>query len=180
MNIKRLVFWTSVFCCLMFYILLFERPVEKEKITAKQEINWIFPDGHNTAKQIEIIYESTNIKLKKSNGTWETGNSAAGFIKVRPEIIDSLVDAVMEAVVIEVIDKNPGSMDQYGLLNPAMKIRVFNDKEPNPVVLSVGSKSPIGISVYARLNTSPQIFLTGNYLIFSIKTFAKNMKQETR
>ncbi len=174
MNIKRLVFWTTIFCGLMFYILLFEHPVEKKKINPKPEINWVFPDVRNMAKQIEIICGSTNIKLKKNNGAWGAG------LKVRPEITGSLVDAVMDAVVIKVIDKSPENLDQYGLLNPAMEIRVFNDKGTEPVVLSIGSTTPIGISVYARLNTSPRIFLTGNYLIFSINTFVRNMKQEVQ
>jgi hypothetical protein len=173
MNIKRLAFWSALFCSLLLYILLLEPQEEKKSLTAKPEVSHIFPDAHNRAEQIEIICGSKNIQLVKNNGVWET--VSPGDFKIRREITASLVEAVLDAAVIDIVDESPENMDQYGLLKPAMKVRVFNDKKTEPLVLSIGRKTPVGISVYARLNTSRNVFLTGTYLIFSVNTFIENL-----
>ena len=116
--------------------------------------------------------QDAQVRLTRSRGTWKIVAPAGAAVS--EEVIDSFVKAVADAVVVEVVDENPGDLEQYGLVQPAMTISAST--KDATYTLALGNPSPAGVSLYAKRTDQNRIILIGTYLRFSLKTFLAKVK----
>ena len=172
MNKKRLLFWAVLFSLLLLYVLLFETDKQKIEITDKEEIVRVFTVPQNKIRKIEVLHKNKKASLIKKGAKWKVVFPSAS---VQQELIESFISSIKDAVVIDVINRHPVNLDQYGLENPDIEIRVFTEGTNRAQIIFVGGNSPSGVSMYALLERSGVVILTGTYLRFSIKVFMGNL-----
>ncbi len=174
MNTNRLLFWAAIFCFLFLYIVFFEQPEEIKEDNDTEETAMVFPVAREKLKGIEITFKDKKMSVEKKDGSWKLVLPPGAAVK--KELIDSLISAVLDTVIINVVEENPESLVQYGLDAPEIKIRVLCAGHPDAITLFLGQKSPAGVSLYAGIEGQSRVFLTGDYIRFSIKTFAKSLR----
>lgn len=177
MNLKRLAFWFLIFCALLVYVLLFERTdaPQPAAVLPAETYERVFPmesaditgviasDGKKT---VRLVRQGREIRVVEPAGE-----------QVSADLIDSLLDAIVGAVMIDELE--PGE-DQtiYGLDPPAFSLQVYTRADAEPRTILLGTNAPSMINMYASLPQQNRIVLLGTYLRFTLKTFLENVKED--
>jgi len=166
-NIPRLLIWTVLFCGLLAYVVLCEQPRQPAKQTEGGKFPAVFSVLPQDISGLEIIAGSRTLSLARGAAGWSADCPSGA--PVNQEIIESLIAAVVDAVVVETVADNPGDLAQYGLAEPRLQLHLASGQAKEPAVLLIGKDSPSGVSCYALLRGSTKVMLIGKYLLFSIK-----------
>ncbi len=175
MNWKRLAFWTVLACGLCVYVLLFERTEQQQPVTGMPAETYarVFPMEASAITGVLVSDGEKTVRLARTGSEMSVVEPAGA--RVAPDIIESLVNAIAGAVVIDEIE--PGADDsQYGLSPPAFTLQVQTNAGGEPAALLVGASAPSTVNMYARLPQQNRTILLGTYLRFSIRTFLDNVK----
>jgi len=77
---------------------------------------------------------------------------------------DALVASLEGLEMDEVVAESPKDLAEYGLAAPRSTVRVRLRGSAEPLVLTVGDKTPDGSAVYARVPTAPRVFTVPAYV----------------
>ncbi len=169
MNFRRLGFWTVIFGVLLLYVLLFEQQDTGRQEKPQEETQKIFLLEREEIKTVHITRGDKKIAVTRKDKNWAV--TSPPNAQANQEIIASLITALVDAVVIEIIEENPVSVEQYGLTDPEMIVSVFHERTSTPITLLIGKESPTGVSMYAMLPEDHKVILVGTFLRFSLRTF---------
>jgi len=175
MNLRRVFIWAAVFGLLLTYVIVFEQAAPPHKEEApKQEAPAarLFSFSGEQIQELRITSGTRSMRLIRKAGGWET--DPAGRQKITPEVIESLISALLETTRLDVVAEQPAGLDQFGLTAPSAQITILVEGKRDPVVLRLGGYSPSQVSMYAQLEHERSVVLIGTYLNFSIKTFLDN------
>ncbi len=165
----RLVFWGLLFTGLFIYVLVFERPrPEQQPAVVVEDMERIFTCSKDETGSIQVSDGKTSLTLTHGLLGWKTARPAGADIS--PEIIESVVDAVTDAVVIDVIEEHPQDLAPYGLDRPGLIVTVTPESDRAPQKLLLGSTAPAGVSLYALQEGRDRVISIGTFLRFSVKT----------
>jgi hypothetical protein len=176
MNLKRLFFWGALFAMLLAYVALFDRPrLEQVPLPPPlpEQFARVFQLDVQDVRAVEVRSGESRVTVVRDGDTWRVeeppGNLLAG------ESLDSFIAAVVDTVVVEVVDESPAHVDQYGLMQPDVTLSVYLQGTDSPQVLQVGHTAPSGVSLYARRKEQERVLLVGSYLRFSIRTLLERV-----
>jgi hypothetical protein len=109
--------------------------------------------------------------LRKENGRWRI--VAPVEAEADEAEASALASSLASLDVQRVVDDAPGALDQFGLDAPRIEVAFRQAGEAEPRTLLLGSRTPTGGDMYAKLAASPRVFLVNAYLdsTFDRKTF---------
>ncbi len=175
MNIKRLAFWSLLFCALLAHVLLFERSdaPQPEAVLPAETYERVFPMETADITGILVSDGEKTVRLARQNGEMRVVEPSGA--RASADLIDSLLDAITGAVMIDELEP---SEDQtiYGLDPPAFSLQVYTRDDAKPLTLLLGTNAPSMINMYASLPQQNRTVLLGTYLRFTLKTFLDNVK----
>ena len=175
MNIRRLAAWAIIFCGLLIYVLAFEKPALKIQPSSQRgDYEKVFDLAQSDIGAISITTAGTSVALGRKNLTWQV--TAPPGAEALPEQCESIVIAMLETVVLSVVEENPAELGQYGLDAPELTVSVNPGDTGKSITLALGKKSPSGVSMYALDTERKRVVLVGTYLNFSAKMFLDNIK----
>jgi len=175
MNWKPLACWSVIFCLLLAYVLLFERTEQPgpAAVMPAETYTRVFALEPSEITGMLVSDGEKTVRLALQNRQLHVIEPADA--RIAPDIIDSLLRAVTEAVIID--DLEPGPVqEEYGLNPPAFTLQVQSRKGAEPLTLLLGASAPSMINMYARLPQQNRTILLGTYLRFSLRTFLDNVK----
>lgn len=170
MNVRRVVFWAVVFTGLLLYVLLQDRPREREARVALpvDQNEKVFAVDADDIRSVRLRTAAADVTLGRGIGGWQV--TTPSQVQVPAETIQSLIDALTDAVVVDRIAQ-PAASEEYGLSNPEITITMTVDDAEQPLKLELGRTTPAGVSLYARVSGQQEVVLLGTYLRFSVRTF---------
>jgi hypothetical protein len=160
------------------YIYFVESKREPSDTTASAKKDKVFATDSSKYEEIEIKAASgETTTLKKVNGLWE-------IVKPEPLPTDSsevgsLLSTLDSLEVQRVVVENPPSAAEYGLdpARIAIGFRVAGENAPRKLL--VGSKTPTGGDLYARVEGQPRIFLISAYQEDSLNKTPFGLRDKT-
>jgi hypothetical protein len=167
-NLPRLLFWAVLFCALVLYVLLFEQPRRPAEQKPAEKLPRVFNLSPQDITGIEIVKDGRTTAAAQRGAGWEI--DCRPGVQLSQELIDSLVNAVADTVMIETVADNPGDLVQYGLDEPRLQLSIIARSPQDSTSLLIGKDSPSGVSAYALLRGSTRVMLIGKYLLFSINS----------
>ncbi len=174
MNLRRVLGWAAVFCALLVYVVFFERAAPEQQDAPVQEAPAarLIPCTAEQLRELLITGGTRSIRLIRKAGGWET--DPAGMRTITPELVASLITALLDTTRLETVAEQPESLDQFGLTAPSAQITILLEGRSDPLVVRLGGNAPSQVSMYAQLEHERSVVLIGTYLAFSIKTFLDN------
>ena len=146
-----------VFLILGAYYFFIDLPEEK-KITQENEIaGKVLAFKKENIKKLSLFKQDQTITLLQNNGKkWHLAEplKAAGDIPV----IEAFLSNLNNLEKLRVVESRPENLSQYGLESPSFKIHL-QFKEGKEETLLLGDDSPIGGSVYLKLESNPAVIL---------------------
>lgn len=175
MNLKRLAFWFLLFSALLAYVLLFEKTdaPKPEAVLPAETYERVFPMESDDISGVVVSDKEKSVRLARQGREMRVVEPAGAHVSA--DLIDSLLDAIAGAVMIDELE--PGE-DQaiYGLDPPAFSLQVYTGEDAEPRTLLLGTNAPSMINMYASLPQQNRIVLLGTYLRFTLKTFLDNVQ----
>lgn len=116
-----------------------------------------FTVGAGKIVEVEVHNATGNVTtIKKTNDAWSVVAPVASAADM--QAVGSLVGTLESLDIQKVLDENPTSVSQFGLEPPRYWLTFKVEGDPAPHKLSVGSKTPTGADMYARLEGQPRVF----------------------
>ncbi len=123
MNIRRLITWALIFSGLLIYVLVFEKPALKiQKPAQRGDYEKMFDLAQSDIESVSITSAGKSVILGRKNLKWEVTDPPAR--KPSLEQCESMVSAMLDTVVLSIVEENPVQMGQYGLDAPELAVAV--------------------------------------------------------
>lgn len=179
MNWGKTVFLILVLIVLSGYLYFFEirGTTERNFVEAKRKQEaWrkiqVFPYQPQDFKYIKLVQDDKTIIYQKEDGVWWMreplnirGNEAA---------TDDIVHSIINVVETDPVADNPADMVQFGLDNPQIVISIQLEGAEDMQTLVLGNNNPTAITLYAKMEKSPRVFLVGSLIKWEVsKEFYK-------
>jgi hypothetical protein len=122
--------------------------------------------------QIDIHPSSGDTTTLKKNGSdWQI--VAPVSAPADQSTASSLVSSLESLEIQRTLDEHPASVAEYGLQPPHATVTFRAAGDDKPHTLDLGSKTPTGSDLYARVDGQPKLFLISSYLddTFNRSTF---------
>jgi hypothetical protein len=136
----------------------------KKPVSETEEKPKVF-DGlkEDSIDQIKIsTIAGGNAELTKGPDGWAlTAPSAA---KADQSAVTSIASNLASLAVERVVDEKPANLGDYGLKEPPVEVSFKAKGDKDFRTLQLGSKSPTGSDMYAKLAGQPRVFLVLGYL----------------
>ena len=116
------------------------------------------------------------LDLAKTNaGKWEI--TAPKPLGADQESVSSLLSSVSSLNSERLVDDKPTDLSQYGLALPAIEIDL-TIKDAKPQKLLVGDDTPVGNSVFTKLDGDPRVFTIASYNKSSLDKSANDLRDK--
>src|SRR5687768_1049868 len=99
--------------------------------------------------------------LKRSGDRWTLAEIAGA--EADETEAGNIVTSLASLEASRVVDEQPASLAEYGLDKPRMTV-AFTDAAGKQQTILVGSKTPTGGDLYAKVADAPRVILIGSYL----------------
>ena len=129
--------------------------------TTKTEKVWTM----DADKVEEIEVKASNgdrTTLKKNGGTWQI--TAPKPADADQSAASSMASSLASLESTKTVDEKPASVKAFELDPPNVSVRVRLAGEKEFREVDLGTKTPTGTDLYARVQGQPKVFLVGSYL----------------
>lgn len=141
------------------YIYFVEADREPTDTPAKAKV---FPEVSGLIDEVEIRAESGAVtRVKRDGSTWKILEPAG--LEGDTAQIATLVTALDTLEAERTVDENPASVGAYGLEPPRFTVAYRKEGQPTMQRLQVGSKTPTGSDLYARVEGQSKVVLIASY-----------------
>jgi hypothetical protein len=133
----------------------------------------VFTVDTEKVEEIEIRSASGDVTTLKKNGAiWQI--AAPEKLDADEAEVTSVLSTLRSLEVQRTLDENPKSVVPFGLEPPRISVGFRAAGESGMRRLQIGSKTPTGADLYARVEGQPKLFLVSAYLEDSLNktTFA--------
>ena len=143
----------------------------KRKQDAWRKIQ-VFPYQPQDFKYIKLVQDNKTIIYQKEDGVWWM--TAPLNIRGDEAATDDIVHSIISVVETDPIEDNPADMVQFGLDNPQIVISIQLEGTEEVITLLLGNNNPTAITLYAKMEKSPRVFLVGSLIKWEVsKEFYK-------
>jgi len=154
-------------------VLFFQRPDTTKEKGAGEDLPRMVTMQQEELGSIMIEHNGRKVGLERTGGTWMVTSSPGSG--VNQDTVNSLVSAIMDTVVINMVEEHPANPAQYGFDKPDFSITLSSQQGQAPCTVLIGNDSPTSTSMYAMIESSGSVLLIGTYLRFSLKTFFEKL-----
>jgi hypothetical protein len=114
-------------------------------------------------EEVEVHAESGDVTtMKKTGDTWQIVKPAA--LDVDTPAASAVVSTLETIEAQRTVDENPASVKEFGLDPPRYYLIFRAAGETTTRRLNVGSKTPTGADMYARVEGQPRLVLVSSFL----------------
>ena len=156
MNYKKIVILLVILAILILGIYLVNNKKEK-----KEEAKIVVKLKSEQIKKIELLEGSKKIVVEKTGKKWKIISP----IKTNADeiAVERITSDFAELKPEKIVEKEAGDLKKYGLSNPERGITIISNKGEKYTIL-FGDKGPLGDEYYAKLKSSPEVFLLNSSL----------------
>lgn len=154
------------------YIYFVEMKRDPAADTAATTREKVFTVATGSIEEVEITNASAEVtRVARKDSTWSI--VAPEGIEADTVEVSTVVSSLESLERTKVIDDNPASAAPFGLDPARIRLAFKTAGDPTAKVLLIGSKTPTGGDLYAKVDGAPAIFLIGGHLedTFNRKTF---------
>ena len=184
MNWGRTLLLIILLFALSGYLYLFEiKGAAERKLTEekKKEEEWrkiqIFPYQPQDFKKIRLMKDNRTIVYQKEENLWWMKEPMN--IKGDERAVDDIIHSIINVVETDPVTDNPSDLVQFGLDEPRMVISVQLEGVERTRTLLFGNDNPTSITIYAKLKSSPRVFLVGSLIRWEVRKEFYNLDHRT-
>lgn len=142
------------------YAYFVESKREPSTTTSETEREKVWSFEADKIEEIEIKASNGDLtRLKKAGATWQVVSPEP--MEADQDAISTIVSAVSSLESTKTVDEQPASVTQYELDPPRTRVAVRLAGESATKQLHLGTKTPTGADLYARVDGQPKVFLVG-------------------
>jgi len=153
-----------------------KRAEERRKEEEWQKIQ-IFPYQSQDFKRIRLMKNNQTIVYQKEEQGWWMKEPMS--IRGDEKAVDDIIQSIINVVECEPVTDNPSDLVQFGLDHPRMEISVHLEGVEEPRTLLFGNDNPTTITIYAKLEDSPRVFLVGSLIRWEVSKEFNNLNNRT-
>jgi len=184
MNWGRTLLLIILLFALSGYLYLFEIKGAAERKRAeerREEEEWrkiqIFPYQPQDFKKIRLMKDNKTIVYQKEENLWWM--KVPMNIKGDERAVDDIIHSIINVVETDPVADNPSDLVQFGLDKPRMEISVQLEGVERPITLLCGNDNPTSITIYAKLESFPRVFLVGSLIRWEVSKEFYNLTHRT-
>jgi hypothetical protein len=139
------------------YYFLVDVPAEKKKKEQKEQSEKIILFDEKNTTSLTLSSNYSKISLKKDGNHW----NIIAPVKAKPDenAIADLLNTLKSAKHTRIVDEAPTDLSSFGLKEPKLTLTLGLKDKGNTSIL-VGDESPLGSSIYIKLDNKPSILLS--------------------
>ena len=165
-----------------FYFFEIRGAAERHLAEAKREQEaWqkiqVFPYQPQEFNYIKLLQDGKTIVYEKENGVWwmrEPLNIRGG-----EGATEDIIYSIISVVETDPVADEPSDMEEFGLDHPQIAIGVKLEGREEVKTLLVGNNNPTAITLYARMEGSPRVFLVGSLIKWEVSKEFYNLSNRT-
>ncbi len=157
MKFKGALGMTLALAVIGSYYFLVDIPAEKKKKEKKEQSEKIVLFDEKNVTSLSLSSNGSKISLKKEGENWNILEPVKA--KSDESEVDSLLNTLKTAKHSRVVDEAPKDLSAFGLKDPKLTL-TLGLKEGKDTSILVGDTSPIGSSLYIKLNDKPAVLLS--------------------
>ena len=143
----------------------------KRKQEAWRKIQ-VFPYQPQDFNYIKLVQDDKTIIYQKEDGVWWMREPLN--IRGDESAADDILHSIISVVETDPVADNPSDIVQFGLVNPQIVIGIQLEGTEDIQTLLLGSNNPTAITLYAKMEKSPRVFLVGSLIKWEVsKEFYK-------
>jgi hypothetical protein len=120
----------------------------------------VFSFDSSKIEQVQIKAAGGDLTTLKKNGTeWQI--IAPETMEADQDAVSTIVTALSSLESTKTVDENPSAIKQFDLDPPRASVSVRLAGETTDHRLQLGTKTPTGADLYARVEGQPKVFLVG-------------------
>jgi len=184
MNWGRTLLLIILLFALSGYLYLFEIKGAAERKRAeerREEEEWrkiqIFPYQPQDFKKIRLMKDNETIVYQKEENLWWMKEPMN--IKGDERAVDDIIHSIINVVETDPVTDNTYDLVQFGLDKPRMEISVQLEGVERTRTLLCGNDNPTSITIYAKLESSPRVFLVGSLIRWEVSKEFYNLTHRT-
>ena len=166
------------------YLYIFEIRGGAEKKLAderKKQAEWrsiqLFPYQPDEFKKVTLFKDGTTIVYGKEDGGWWMKEPLT--IKGSEGAINDIILSIINVVETDPVGDNPTDLAQFGLDAPPLSISVVLEGNAQPKTLLIGVDNPTSITLYAKWEHEPRVFLVGSLIRWEMNKEFYNLTNRT-
>jgi hypothetical protein len=166
------------------YLYIFEIRGGAEKKLAeerKKQAEWrsiqLFPYQPHEFKKITLFKEGTTIVYGKEDGVWWMKEPLT--IRGGEQAADDIILSIINVVETDPVEDRPNDLAQFGLVDPPLFISVVLEGDERPKTLLLGGDNPTSITIYAKWEHAPRVFLVGSLIRWEMNKEFHNLTNRT-
>lgn len=157
MKFKGALGMTLALTAIGSYYFLVDIPAENKKKEAKERSEKIVLFDEKNLTSLTLSTSESKTILKKDGDHWNVVEPVK--TKSDEDEVENLLNTLKTAKHSRVVDESPKDLSPYGLKNPKLTLTLGLKEKDNTSIL-VGDNSPIGSSLYIKLNDKPTVLLS--------------------
>jgi hypothetical protein len=161
MSARPAILFTILFVILMPYYLFADRPQIRE-LELKHEHASLLDLSAVDAVTITRGTEQLRFQKTADGKRYQVVAPPNAFIP--QDLMNALASLFIDANDVEVVADNANDLAQFGLDHPRAEVLIDAPNHKEPIRLIFGSENPTHTAVYAKIATSPKVFLLGRNL----------------
>lgn len=143
------------------YFVEMKRDPAADTAAAAREKVFTIPTG--AIEDVEVTNATAEVtRVTRTNTTWALVAPEAA--EADTIAVSTLVSSIESLERVKVIDESPASVEPFGLAPARIRIRFKTQGDPAAKTLLIGSKTPTGGDLYAKVDSAPAVFLIGGFL----------------
>lgn len=166
------------------YLYIFEIRGGAEKKLAeerKKQAEWrniqLFPYQPDEFKKVTLFKDGTTIVYGKENGVWWMKEPLT--IRGGEGAMTNIILSIINVVETDPVGDNPSDLAQFGLDAPPLSISVVLEGDAQPKTLLLGEDNPTSITLYAKWEHEPRVFLVGSLIRWEMNKEFYNLTNRT-
>ena len=158
------------------YIYFVESKRDPLETTAKAKVFAGLEPG--TLEEIEVKADSGEVtRIRKQDGDWQIVQPAGvPGDSAKTSSLASTLEALEEQ---RVVSENPSSLASFGLEPPRIAVAFRKAGETEMRRLLVGTKTPTGSDLYAKVDSQPKVFLIASFLEDSLNQTTFDLREKS-
>lgn len=117
----------------------------------------------NKVEQIDVKAANGDVTtLKKTGANWQIVSPVSA--EADQAAVSSMLSSLSSLESTKVVDEAPADVKPFELDPPRISVSVRLSGENEPKEIDLGTKTPTGSDLYARVKGQPKVFLTGGFL----------------
>lgn len=162
MSARPAILFTILFVCLAPFYLLVDRPQVRKGVELEHEHARLMDLSAIDAITLRRGDEVVRFEKTADGKLYKIVTPPNGFAP--QDLMQAIATLLIDARDVEVVADNSSNLKQFGLDRPPAELAIESPGRKEPLRLVFGAENPTHTAIYARVSTSPKVFLLGRNL----------------